>query len=61
MKRIKITPPQIENVICPRCTLTWMCKNGGDKFYFCYNCSFILFDRQVKKLKVEKSPFVRYT
>jgi len=40
--------PKIVNLICPKCRLTWMCKNGSDKFYFCYACSFILFDKQVE-------------
>lgn len=50
MNEIEITHPKIHNLICPRCRLTWMNKNGQDKFYFCYACSFILFDRQVEKL-----------
>lgn len=49
----EITYPEIENLICPTCKLTWMCKNGNEKFYFCYACSFILFDKQVEEIKYE--------
>jgi hypothetical protein len=51
MSKIEITLPQVINLICPRCRLTWMNKNGKDRFYFCYHCTFILFDRQVEALK----------
>ena len=51
MSNFEVTPPQVVNLICPRCKLTWMNKNGNENFYFCYACSFILFDRQVEEFK----------
>ena len=50
MNYTEITQPEIYNLICPKCRLTWMNKNGEDRFYFCYACSFILFDRQVEEI-----------
>jgi hypothetical protein len=49
MNDYEITPPQVVNLICPRCRLTWMNRNAEGKFYFCCACSFILFDRQVEE------------
>jgi hypothetical protein len=51
MNDVEITQPQIINIICPRCKLTWMNKSGNERFYFCYACSFILFDKQIQKVK----------
>jgi hypothetical protein len=50
MENFEITPPQIVNIICPQCGLTWMNRNVEGKFYFCYNCQFVLFDKQVEAL-----------
>jgi len=49
MAEIEITQPQIKNIVCPQCKLTWMNKNAEGDFYFCYACSFTLFSKQVEK------------
>jgi hypothetical protein len=38
--------PKIINVICPRCTLTWM--NFSSIEYFCVCCGFTLTEEQAK-------------
>ncbi|MGH7974950.1 MAG: hypothetical protein ACREBR_05450 [bacterium] len=53
MNEQEVTQPSIVNFMCPKCRLTWMCKNGNERFYFCYACSFILFDRQVEELRLK--------
>jgi len=50
MNNIEITQPECHNFLCPRCRLTWMNPNKEGKYYFCYACNFILFDRQVEEL-----------
>lgn len=50
MMKYEVTMPEVYNLICPKCRLTWMCKNGEDRFLFCYACSFILFDKQVEEI-----------
>jgi hypothetical protein len=50
MPEYEITFPEIVNLICPRCRLTWMNRNVEGRFYFCYACQFILFDKQMKEV-----------
>lgn len=47
----EVTPPQVENIMCPQCRLTWLNRNAEGRLYFCYCCQFILFDKQVEGLK----------
>lgn len=42
--------PDVYNIICPRCHLSWMNKIINETVYFCYACSFILFESQIKIL-----------
>ena len=51
MSNVEVTQPTIVNFICPRCRLTWMNQNVEGRYYFCYACNFILFDKQVEILK----------
>lgn len=53
-RKLLRTEPKIINIICPQCRKTWMCKYD-ERTYFCYACSHILFERQVKEL-VNKIP-----
>jgi hypothetical protein len=40
--------PELENIICPQCSLTRMEKT--DALYYCMACSFTLFERQVLEM-----------
>ena len=50
MKNVIITFPQIVNLICPRCRLTWLCKLKNEPTYFCYACNYIMFEKQIEEL-----------
>jgi transposase-like protein len=41
--------PQIINVVCPHCSLTWMSKSEFSTEYFCCHCGFILIEEQARK------------
>lgn len=40
--------PTCLNVICPQCSLTWLVPNVEGKFYSCFSCNYVMFDRQVR-------------
>ena len=50
MDNYEVTLPQIINLVCPQCRLTWLNSNIEGHFYFCFACGIILLDRQVKEL-----------
>jgi hypothetical protein len=55
MNEIEITQPQIINLKCPQCTLTWMNRNVEGKFYFCYACQYILLDKQIEEIVLQRA------
>lgn len=42
--------PEQYNFLCPKCEKVRMDK-AEDRTYFCYSCTFILFEKQVEEMK----------
>lgn len=53
MNEIEITQPEVINVTCPQCSLTWL--NLLDyRTYFCYACGYIIFEKQLLEKGLDK-------
>lgn len=50
MIKYEVTMPEIFNIICPRCRLTWLNKIDNEPTYFCYACNYVMFERQIEEI-----------
>lgn len=42
--------PEQKNFICRQCKLTRMERNIEGRYFFCFACGYVIFDKQVKEL-----------
>jgi len=47
MVKYEVTMPEVYNIICPCCRLTWLNKIENEPTYFCYACTYIMFEKQI--------------